>query len=87
MSRWLIRLFIFLFLFFHLGLSFHHHNHPLVRPTCSLCSFISSSTNFVPQNHHDVLPPVYEMGYATVEDQVIHPSLDKNHFLNRSPPA
>jgi len=87
MNRWLIRFFILLFLFFHLALSFHHHNHHFVQPTCSLCSFILSSSNFVPENDHEVLTPVYEIGYATVKDQVIHPFLHRNPFLNRSPPA
>ena len=87
MSRWLIRFFILLFLFFHLALSFHPHKHHFVQPTCSLCSFILSSSNFVIENHYDVLTPVYEIGYVTVEDQVINPFLNKNHFLNRSPPA
>jgi hypothetical protein len=87
MNRWLIRLFIILFLFFHLALSFHHHNHHFVQPTCSLCQFISSSSNFIPENDHEFLAPVYETGYAVIEDQVIHPFLHRNLFLNRSPPA
>jgi hypothetical protein len=87
MSRWLIRFFIFLFLFFHLALSFHHHNHHFVQSTCSLCSFILSSSNFIPENDHEVLIPSYEIEHAPVEDQVIHPFIHKNPFLNRSPPA
>ncbi len=87
MSRWLIRFFILLFLFFHLGLSFHHHNHHLTQTTCSLCSYISSSSNFVPEINHEVVTPVYEIGHATTEHQVVHPFLHRNPFLNRSPPA
>jgi hypothetical protein len=87
MSRWLIRFFILLFLFFHLALSFHYHNNHFVQPNCSLCSFILSSSNFIPEIHHEVLSPVHEMGHVTTEDQVIHLFLHRNPFLNRSPPA
>jgi hypothetical protein len=87
MSRWLIKLFVFLFLFFHLALSFHHHNHHLIQTSCSLCQFILSSSNFVPENHHEVLTLFYNVGYVILEDQVIHPFLHRNPFLNRSPPA
>jgi hypothetical protein len=87
MSRWLIRIFILLFLFSHLALSFHHHKHHFFEPSCSLCQFISSSSNFVPENHHDVSTPIYEIGCVILEDQVIYPFLQKNPFLSRSPPA
>jgi hypothetical protein len=87
MSRWLIRFFILLFLFFHLALSFHYHNHHFVQPTCALCQFILSSSNFTPENHHEVLFHLNEIGYATIEDRVIHPYLHKNLCLARSPPA
>jgi hypothetical protein len=87
MSRWLTRFLILLFIFFHLGLSFHHHNHDFVQSSCALCSFILSSSNFVPENSHEVLTPIYNITYVTLEDQVIHPFLYRNPFLNRSPPA
>jgi hypothetical protein len=87
MNRWLIRFFILLFLFFHLALSFHHHNHHFFQPSCSLCSFISSSSNFVPENDHEVLTPLCEIGHAPVKDQGIHPFLGRSPFPNRSPPV
>ena len=87
MSRWQIRFFILLFLFFHLALSFHHHNHDLAQPTCSLCLFILSSSSFIPEDHYESSPPVYQIRALSIENQAINPFLDKKTFLNRSPPS